>query len=140
MMKLIAGIGCRRGVSAAQIEAAVRDALASQALDPEALAAVASIETKADEAGLVAFCVAHALPLLTFTREQIAALDIETGASPIVREHLGIDGVCEPCARLAAQGGALLVPKRALDGVTVAVACAADHVSSNTTPTLKEPR
>ncbi|HWT39048.1 MAG TPA: cobalamin biosynthesis protein, partial [Paraburkholderia sp.] len=105
-----------------------------------ALVAVASIETKAGEPGLVAFCARHALPLHTFTREQIASLDTPVSASDVVREHLGVDGVCEPCARLAAQGGELLVTKRVRDGVTVAIACAAAHPHSNDTPRIKEHR
>ncbi len=139
MTTLIAGIGCRRGVSAEQIEATVREAL-GDTLAFAALGAVASIETKADEAGLVEFCVRHALPLRTFTREQIASLDAPVNASDVVREHLGVDGVCEPCARLAAHGGELLVPKRARDGVTVAIACAAAHPHSNDTSRIKEHR
>ena len=139
MTTLIAGIGCRRGVSAEQIEAAVREAL-GDALPFAALRAVASIETKADEAGLVEFCTRNALPLHTFTREQIAALDAPINASSAAREHLGVDGVCEPCALLAAQGGALLVRKHARDGVTVAIACAGAHPHSNDTPRIKEHR
>lgn len=139
MTTLIAGIGCRRGVSAEQIEAAVREAL-GDALPFAALRAVASIETKADEAGLVEFCTRNALPLHTFTREQIAALDAPINASSAAREHLGVDGVCEPCARLAANGGELLVTKLARDGVTVAIACAAAHPHSNDTPRIKEHR
>jgi cobalt-precorrin 5A hydrolase len=139
MTTLIAGIGCRRGVSAEQIEAAVRDALGGT-LPFAALAAVASLDTKAAEPGLVAFCARHALPLHTFTRDQIAALDAPLTASHAVREHLGVDGVCEPCALLAAHTHELLVPKCARDGVTVAIACAAAHPHSNDTPRIKEPR
>ena len=139
MTALIAGIGCRRGASAEQIDAAVRDAL-GDALPFAALRAIASIDTKAGEPGLVAFCERHALPLQTFTREQIAALDVPVSTSAVVREHLGVDGVCEPCARLAAHGGELLVTKRARDGVTVAIACAAAHPHSNDTSRIKEHR
>ena len=139
MTGLIAGIGCRRGVSAEQIDAAVRDALGA-ALPFSALIAVASIDTKANEPGLVAFCARHALPLRTFTRDTIAALDTPIDASPHVRAHLGIDGVCEPCALLAAQGGELLVRKHARDGVTVAIACAAAHPHSTDTTRIKEHR
>jgi cobalt-precorrin 5A hydrolase len=148
MTGLIVGIGCRRGVSAEQIEAAVRDAL-GDTLPFEALGAVATIDMKADEAGLVAFCARHALPLRTFTREQIAALDVRTNASQAVREHMGVDGVCEPCALLATQNGRLLVHKRARDGVTVAIACSADdiraiqsanHQHSNETHRMKDNR
>jgi cobalt-precorrin 5A hydrolase len=32
-----------------------------------------------------------------------------------------VDGVCEPCALIASPRGQLIVPKTALDGVTVAI-------------------
>lgn len=99
MKTLSVGIGCRLHSSAAQIEAAVRAALGS--LEFDRIRAVASIDTKADEAGLLEFCARHALPLHLFSREQIAAMPI-ANASSAVREHLGVDGVCEPCALLAA--------------------------------------
>jgi cobalamin biosynthesis protein CbiG len=144
MTTLILGLGCRRGVSAEQIEAAVRDALGST-LSFDAIGAVATVDTKADEPGLLAFCAQHALPLRTFTRDEIAALGVATHASAIVREHMGVDGVCEPCALLAAPNGRLLAPKRARDGVTVAIACAAGSGGcavnySNDTPGTKEHR
>ncbi|AMV45348.1 cobalamin biosynthesis protein [Paraburkholderia caribensis] len=139
MKALIAGIGCRRGVSAEQIEAAVRDALGGT-LPFAALTAVASVDTKAGEPGLIAFCARHALPLQTFTRAAIAALDAPVAPSPHVRAHLGINGVCEPCALLAAPGGELLVRKQASGGVTVAIACAAAHPHSTDTTRIKEHR
>ncbi|RKT21629.1 cobalt-precorrin 5A hydrolase [Paraburkholderia sp. RAU2J] len=99
MKTLSVGIGCRLNTSPAQIEAAVRAALGPHAIDR--IRAIASVDTKADEPGLLEFCARHALPLLLFSREQIAAITVAT-PSDAVREHLGVDGVCEPCALLAA--------------------------------------
>jgi cobalamin biosynthesis protein CbiG len=99
MKMLSVGIGCRLHSSAEQIEAAVRAALGSHAFDQ--IGVVASIDLKAAEPGLLEFCVRHALPLKLFSREQIAATPVAT-PSASVREHLGVDGVCEPCALLAA--------------------------------------
>jgi cobalamin biosynthesis protein CbiG len=62
--------------------------------------------------------------------------------SAAVREHLGVDGVCEPCALLAATAGLgesvalnapqarLLVRKTVVDGVTVAIASSDAHADS----------
>jgi cobalamin biosynthesis protein CbiG len=99
MKTLSVGIGCRLHSSADQIEAAVRAALGSLAF--EQIRTIASIDTKADETGLLEFCARHALPLKFFSREQIAATAV-TSPSAVVHEHLGVDGVCEPCALLAA--------------------------------------
>jgi len=38
-----------------------------------------------------------------------------------VRQSVGLDGVCEPCALIASTRGRLVVPKTALDGVAVAI-------------------
>ncbi len=54
---------------------------------------------------------AHGAPFGEFGKPSVAA-----------RARFGVDGVCEPCALLAAPGGALIVRKLALDGVTVAIA------------------
>ncbi|HEX7932025.1 MAG TPA: cobalamin biosynthesis protein, partial [Paraburkholderia sp.] len=91
-------------------EAAVRAALGSHAF--EQIARVASIETKAREPGLLDFCARHGLPLEFFSRAQIAAqiaATTVTAPSAAVRKHIGVEGVCEPCALLAA---ALHVPDR----------------------------
>lgn len=92
--------------------------------------AVATLDAKADEPALRAFCEAHALPLFAYTREQIAAMPALAPPSAAVEARFGIDGVCEPCARLAANGGPLVRGKLALDGVTVAVASAKAHTRS----------
>ncbi|PZR44402.1 cobalamin biosynthesis protein [Paraburkholderia fungorum] len=131
MKTLSIGIGCRSRSSAEQIEAAVRATLRSHTFGE--IAAIASVDTKAHEAGLLEFCTRHALPLKLFSRAQIAAICVDD-PSAAVREHLGIDGVCEPCALLAAAGAfdvaevvdahnaRLLVRKTVHGGVTVAIA------------------
>lgn len=129
MKSLSVGIGCRSHSSAAQIEAAVHAALGSIALTFEQIRSVASIDSKADEPGLREFCTHHGLPLTLFSREQIAAVRV-ANPSAAAREHAGVDGVCEPCALLAAHtptaAACLVVPKTIRDGVTVAIASSAE--------------
>jgi cobalt-precorrin 5A hydrolase len=120
MKTLTVGIGCRRLTSAQQIEAAVRVALAGRPFDH--IREVATIESKADEPGLVEFCTRHALALRTFTHEQIAGFGVVPTPSSAVRALAGVDGVCEPCALLACPDSILIVPKTIVDGVTVAIA------------------
>jgi cobalamin biosynthesis protein CbiG len=104
-----------------QIEAAVR--AASGGRFPKGVGQVATIESRAHEPGLAGFCARHALPLRVFTREQIAAVAAVPTPSATVRALLDLDGVCEPCALLAAAPDAqLVVRKTILDGVTVAIA------------------
>ncbi|MDQ7978955.1 cobalamin biosynthesis protein [Paraburkholderia sp. SARCC-3016] len=124
--RLVVGIGCKRGASVEQIDAAVRGALGPHAIDD--VRAVATVDIKAHEAGIAGFCARHALPLHAFSREQIAhgpslSMGQTSAPSPAVRAHVGVDGVCEPCALLAAPQGRLIAPKRVFEGgVTVAIA------------------
>lgn len=119
MKPLVVGIGCRKGVPAERIEAAVRRALGERQLSE--VREVASIDLKADEPGLIEFCARHDLPLRIFTHEMVAARPWVTQPSAWVRQNVGLDGVCEPCALIACARGKLIVPKMALDGVAVAV-------------------
>jgi cobalt-precorrin 5A hydrolase len=120
MKRLALGIGCRTGTSLEQIDAAVRDALGAHSIDE--VLSVATLDSKAREPGLLAFCARHALPLQAFSRAQIASAPAGPTPSATVRAHAGVDGVCEPCALLAAPAGRLITPKRVRDGVTVAIA------------------
>jgi cobalt-precorrin 5A hydrolase len=117
---LVLGIGCRRGVTLAQIERAVRAALDGTPL--ARVAAVGTLDAKANEPALRQFCAAHGLPLYAYARDALAAVPVQSAPSAAARAQFGVDGVCEPCARLAAGGGPLWRGKLALDGVTVAIA------------------
>lgn len=120
---LTVGLGFRRGVTVDQIESAIGTCLAPNTIAD--VATVATLETKAGEPALTAFCERHGLRLVTFSAEDIQACFSRHASlrpSPHVQAHLGLDGVCEPCALLAAPDGMLIREKQALDGVTVAVA------------------
>ncbi|EJN06959.1 cobalamin biosynthesis protein [Herbaspirillum sp. YR522] len=119
---LVLGIGCRKGVSAERITAAVTQALAQC---PEAtlqqVREVATIDIKAEEPGLLAFCATHDLPLRVISTAQIAQRAWVGKGSDWVMQNVGVEGVCEPAALIACPRGRLALGKTALDGVTVAV-------------------
>lgn len=116
---LVVGIGCRKGVPAARIDAAVRHALGERSMDQ--VREIATVDLKANEAGLLEFCEQYGLPLRVFARATLAARPWVSMPSDWVRSNVGLDGVCEPCALVASPRGALVVPKTCLDGVAVAV-------------------
>ena len=116
-----AGIGCRRGTPSASVAAAVEEALRKSGCHPAALSAAASIDLKADEPGLLAFCSERGLPLRTFTAGELQNVPGEFTSSAFVRKTTGVDNVCERAAVLAG-GGRLISRKEAMNGVTVALA------------------
>jgi cobalt-precorrin 5A hydrolase len=119
MKPLVVGIGCRKGVSEDQVTAAVRHALAE--LDLSRVRELATVDLKANEPALLSFAQRHGIPLRVIARRQIEARSWVTQPSEWVKQSVGLDGVCEPCALIASARGRLIVPKTTLDGVAVAV-------------------
>jgi cobalt-precorrin 5A hydrolase len=82
---------------------------------------LATVDLKANEPGLLSFSQRHGIPLRIIAKHQIEARSWVSQPSDWVRESVGLDGVCEPCALIASTRGRLVVPKTALDGVAVAI-------------------
>ena len=118
---LVVGVGCRRGVSEEQIGRAIHQALEYGAGAISAVREIATVDLKADEPGLLAFAQSHAIPLRVIAKQQIEARAWVSQPSEWVRQAVGLDGVCEPCALIASPRGRLMVPKTTLDGVAVAI-------------------
>ena len=116
----VLGIGCRKGVPVERIEAAVLLALNGRSL--QQIREIATVDLKAEEPGLQAFCAAHDIPLKVFSHATLAARAWCGKPSEWVRKNIDLDGVCEPCALVACSRGELVVPKTTLDGVAVAIA------------------
>jgi cobalt-precorrin 5A hydrolase len=118
---LVVGFGCRKGTSADLIDAAIQQALQKVARTLSEVREVATIDLKGDEPGLLEWCQRTGVPLRIIPRALIQERPWITSASAWVREKVGVDGVCEPCALLATFRGRLVLPKTALHGVTVAI-------------------
>ena len=61
---IIAGIGCRKGASQAEVEAAIDDALTQAKQVRDALALIATSDGKAGEPGIVGAARARGVPLV----------------------------------------------------------------------------
>lgn len=127
---LVLGIGCRKGVEKERIQAAAERALAENGLCEAAVKAVASIDIKGEEPGLLQYAAELGVPFTVYRAETLLKTELPLGftASAFVKSVTGVDNVCErsaicKAAEMSEEGKTeLLVPKRAADGVTVAVA------------------
>jgi cobalt-precorrin 5A hydrolase len=127
---LTVGLGCRRGATVEQIDAAVHAALGGRPLGQ--VGAIATLDAKADEPGVRAFCARYRLPLRLFSAAQIASLPPPVRSCAQARAAFGVDGVCEPCALLASKQRHLIVRKTTLNGVAVAIASDSPDVTDTT--------
>jgi cobalt-precorrin 5A hydrolase len=119
---LVVGIGCRKGVGEEQVDRAVRRALAALGADDfTRVRELATVDLKANEPALIAFSRRHGIALRVISKHQIESRAWVSQPSEWVRQAVGLDGVCEPCALIAGVRGRLAVPKTTLDGVAVAI-------------------
>jgi len=134
-MKVALGIGCDRGTPVETIDGAVMEALAAAGADAANVVAVASIDLKADEVGLLALARQRGWPIRFHSAEDLAAVPVPN-PSETVRKHTGTPSVSEAAALLAAGADAshLLVEKhkvRGADGrhATVSIAKMPQRIS-----------
>ncbi|GIF74897.1 precorrin-3B C(17)-methyltransferase [Asanoa siamensis] len=122
---LVVGVGASRGVTEEAVAAVVHAALADGGLDPAAVRALATVDVKADEAGILAFAAHRGWPVLTFPAAELAGEDVPT-PSEVVRAAVGTPSVAEAAAlraaRDAGRGAELVVTKRVTPTATAAVA------------------
>ena len=119
------GVGCKRGRGTDEILEAIKQTLFSEGLKLEAVQDISSIDIKADEAGLAGAAAELGAEFVTYSAEELRALEGDFSGSEFVREITGVDNVCERSALLSAQRsgkGRLIVAKTVWDSVTVAVA------------------
>ncbi|MCB0207793.1 MAG: precorrin-4 C(11)-methyltransferase [Anaerolineae bacterium] len=119
---LIAGMGCKRGVPTAELRLALETTLHDANLALDSVAALATVDLKADEAGLQILAEDLRIPLLIIDQTELAALPADQFSPSAAQDKFDLPGVAEPCAVTAAGSeGRLLVPKRSFDRCTVAI-------------------
>lgn len=116
------GIGCRRNTPLEKIEALVLPELEKLKLDLRSVVALASVDLKKDEQGLLVFANKYHLKANFYTAEELNAVQGEFTPSAFVKSVVGVSNVCERSAVLDSRGGRLLLRKTSCDGVTLAVA------------------
>lgn len=95
------GVGCDRAASRDTLQQALNGALLAVGLVLPQVVAVASIDLKADEPGLLALAEMHGWPLHFYAPEQLARVAVPH-PSETVRRHTGSPSVSEAAALLEA--------------------------------------
>lgn len=125
--QFVLGIGCRRDTAFENIDRAIRQSLLKLQIDISDIDMIASIDVKKDEPGIKEFCERNRIEFVTYTADELMAVQGEFSASQFVREHVGVDNVCEraavlACSRECNKAGKLIYKKHKYDRVTVAAA------------------
>lgn len=102
--RIVAGIGCRRGVEAERLAELLDRHLAEHNLESLALKAVGSVELKKNEPALIQLAQERQIPYQIFSVNQLAQCEQTFPVSEFVRKTVGIGCVSQPVAWLMSQG------------------------------------
>ncbi len=129
------GIGCERGTPEKVIENALTETLQNYGLASGAIAGLATIALKADEAGILNLAAAQNYPLQIYSAETLNAMTVPT-PSAVVAQEVGTASVAEASALKAAQTDQLIVKKQIFKSdqgaVTIAIARSQTEFIGNT--------
>jgi cobalt-precorrin 5A hydrolase len=125
---MVAGVGCKAGASAGEIEAAIAEALARAGLSTETLTALATSSAKIDEPGIAAAATARGLKLVLVPQRDLESADARiVTRSERVLALTGVPSVAEAAALVAAGPASRLVgPRVAVGPATCALAIVGD--------------
>jgi cobalt-precorrin 5A hydrolase/precorrin-3B C17-methyltransferase len=115
---LVLGVGCSRGAGAEEILALIAAALHDAGLSKRSVVALASIDVKRDEAGLLDAADSLGVPVRFFSAAELSLIEVPN-PSPLVAGAVGTPSVAE--AAVLISGAELLVEKRKSENATVAV-------------------
>lgn len=119
----IIGMGCKRGKSAGEIGSLIERKIGELGISISQIYTLSSISQKIDEQGIVEWCRKEGIPFLTYTAEELQAVEGDFKKSSFVKSQVGVDNVCERAAlKACGLDGELILEKWAEDGMTIAVA------------------
>ena len=114
------GLGFHEGITEKEIEIAINKVFKEKKLDILALKGIATLEKKAKYLPLKTFCQNKKLILLGFNKDELQKKEAYTPSKKVF-QAVEVYSVSEQSA-LVASKGSLLIPKRTLKNITIAVA------------------
>lgn len=121
---IVVGIGCRKGTERATLMKGISETLIEHSIRWEQIAAVVSINLKAQEPGLLELCKERNLPFITYSAEELKEVGSISSSSKFVEQVTGVDNVCERAVKRylkAYDGGTVIQEKRCLEEMTIAI-------------------
>ena len=120
---LYLGAGCNKNTDPEIFYNAALKFLKSSGVSNLSLAALCSIDLKAQEPAMLNFASVNKIPFMTFSANELNNLQGTFTKSEYVLKITGVDNICERSAMLAAgENAVLLRSKFIIDGITFALA------------------
>lgn len=119
--QVVLGIGCKRDTPPEKLHTFVRDTLEREHIYPESIACITSIDLKKEEEAILALAKEFQIPFVTYTAQELLAVDGDFTSSSFVQSITGVDNVCERACLAYSHATELYLRKTAQDGCTLAI-------------------
>ena len=121
--RYVVGMGCRKNKDTEELLGFYQETLEQAMVELGEVYALASIDKKRDEPGLLAISERMRIPFFTYTAEELNRVGACVHSSEFVKAQVGVDNVCERAALAGCEAnGTLIYEKQAFDGMTIAIA------------------
>lgn len=119
--QVVLGIGCKRDTPPEKLHTFVGDILEREHIYPESIACITSIDIKREEEAILALAKDFQIPFVTYTAQELLAVDGDFTSSSFVKSITGVDNVCERSCLAYSHATELYLKKTAQHGCTIAI-------------------
>lgn len=113
---VVIGIGCKKNCNT--VEESLIDFMNEHHIKIDSVRALATIDIKKEEKGIVDLCRKYNVPLLTFTAKELEEARGDFSSSDFVKQTVGVDNVCERA--VVKSGGQITHRKTTVNGTAIA--------------------
>lgn len=121
MRPYVVGMGCRKGKDFESLEKLFLDTLDELEIKCENVMALATIDVKSHEDGLLKLCEKYKLRFMTYSAEELNAVEGDFPESAFVRDTVGVSNVSMRAAKACGGTGKFVLENEKKDGMTISV-------------------
>ena len=118
---IVAGIGCRKGKNVESLIEFLEESFEEAGLDIDKLFAIASIDIKENEEGLVELARKYGVPFITYSANELSKVKGDFEKSEFVEKTVGVSDVSARAAKLCGGAGSFVIKKKKQDGMTLSL-------------------
>lgn len=126
--QVVLGIGCRKNTSFEHLDSFVTSILQKYHIHPKSLAAIASIDLKKEEQGLLQLAGKYQIPFITYDAKTLLQVSGTFSSSDFVKNVTGVDNVCERSTLAYTKAEQLFLKKTPYQGMTIAISLLPVHL------------
>lgn len=118
---IVIGMGCKKDKCFAELMSFLEETIKQLEISKDKILAIASIDIKKNEPGLMELAESLGVPFVTYSAEELKEVQGDFEASDFVEQTVGVSDVSARAAKLCGKRGQFILKKEKKDGMTISV-------------------